>query len=330
MANLLLPFSVGARVVFLESVNTSELLRGLAERGVTIFVCVPQFFYLIHQRVMQEVTKASAPKRLVFRSLLAANGALRRVGLNAGRVLFSRVHGVLGGSMRILITGGSRFDPAIGADLFRLGFNILQAYGLTETSGAATIVRPGDSHLDSVGQVLPNAEIRGARARDRRRRRAGRRGAGARPHRNGGVLQSPGCDGRSHPRWLVLHRRPRTHRQRRPPDHHRPQEGDHRSQQREEHLPRGDRSPLPPVALHQGALCPGTDAPRRAERGAAIRGRRTRRRCAPREEGRQRGRPHPIRDGRPLGRPGAAEACARVRGVDGAAAPNEHRQTEAV
>ena len=91
--------------MFLESVNTSELLRGLAERGVTIFVCVPQFFYLIHQRVMQEVTKASAPKRLIFRSLLAANGALRRVGLNAGRVLFSRVHGVLGGSMRILITG---------------------------------------------------------------------------------------------------------------------------------------------------------------------------------------------------------------------------------
>jgi long-chain acyl-CoA synthetase len=160
MANLLLPFSVGARVVFLESVNTSELLRGLAERGVTIFVCVPQFFYLIHQRVMQEVTKASTPKRLMFRGLLAANGALRRVGLNAGPLIFSRVHRVLGGSMRILITGGSRFDPAIGADLFRLGFNILQAYGLTETSGAATIVRPGDSHLDSVGQVLPNAAIK--------------------------------------------------------------------------------------------------------------------------------------------------------------------------
>ena len=62
--------------------------------------------------------------------------------------------------MRILVTGGSRFDPAIGADLFRLGFNILQAYGLTETSGAATIVRPGDSNLDSVGQALPNTEIR--------------------------------------------------------------------------------------------------------------------------------------------------------------------------
>ena len=62
MANLLLPFSVGARVVFLESVNTTELLRGLAERGVTIFACVPQFFYLIHQRVMQRGDARGGPE----------------------------------------------------------------------------------------------------------------------------------------------------------------------------------------------------------------------------------------------------------------------------
>jgi len=160
MANLLLPFAVGARVVFLESVNTTELLRGLAERGVTIFVCVPQFFYLIHQRVLHEVRRAGAVRRLVFKGLLGANGALRGIGLNVGPLVFSRVHRVLGGSMRVLITGGSRFDPAIGVDLYRLGFNILQAYGLTETSGAATIVRPGDAHIGSVGQGLPNIEIK--------------------------------------------------------------------------------------------------------------------------------------------------------------------------
>ena len=70
MANLLLPFSVGARVVFLESVNTTELLRALAERQVTIFACVPQFFYLIHQRVMSEVGKAGLLMRGIFKSLL--------------------------------------------------------------------------------------------------------------------------------------------------------------------------------------------------------------------------------------------------------------------
>ena len=70
MANLLLPFSIGARVVFLETVNTTELLRALAERSVTIFACVPQFFYLIHQRVTAEVAKRGALSRRMFRWLV--------------------------------------------------------------------------------------------------------------------------------------------------------------------------------------------------------------------------------------------------------------------
>ncbi len=57
MANLLLPFAVGARVVYLETLNTTDLLKALAERRITIFACVPQFFYLIHQRVIGEVAK---------------------------------------------------------------------------------------------------------------------------------------------------------------------------------------------------------------------------------------------------------------------------------
>ena len=160
MANLLLPFSIGARVVFLETVNTTELLRALAERQVTIFACVPQFFYLIHQRVTTGVGKAGVLGRGIFASLLALNGAARAVGINLGPVLFRRVHKVLGGRMRVMVTGGSRFDPAIGADLYRLGFNIIQGYGLTESSGAATLTRPGDPALETVGQPLAGNEVR--------------------------------------------------------------------------------------------------------------------------------------------------------------------------
>ncbi len=62
--------------------------------------------------------------------------------------------------MRLLVTGGSKFDPAIGRDLYGLGFTILQAYGLTETSGAATINQPDEAHLDTVGRVLPGNELK--------------------------------------------------------------------------------------------------------------------------------------------------------------------------
>jgi long-chain acyl-CoA synthetase len=161
LANLLLPFAVGARVIFLETVSTTELLRALRERGATIFCCVPQFFYLIHQRVMQQVGQAGWARRAAFRALLRINGVLReQLHLNAGRFFFRRVHDVLGARMRMLVTGGSRFDPAVGRDLFRLGFNILQAYGLTECSGAATVNRPGDPHVEAVGIALEGVEVK--------------------------------------------------------------------------------------------------------------------------------------------------------------------------
>ena len=51
--------------------------------------------------------------------------------------------------MRLFITGGSKFDPAIGRDFYALGFTILQAYGLTETSGAATHHAPRRSAIST-------------------------------------------------------------------------------------------------------------------------------------------------------------------------------------
>jgi long-chain acyl-CoA synthetase len=62
--------------------------------------------------------------------------------------------------MRLFVTGGSKFDAAISRDLYGLGFTILNAYGLTETSGGATIVRPDDVFNESVGQPFPGVDIR--------------------------------------------------------------------------------------------------------------------------------------------------------------------------
>jgi long-chain acyl-CoA synthetase len=160
LANLLLPFAVGARVVFLETLNSAELVRALSERRITVFACVPQFFYLIHQRIQNEVGKRGAVSRGIFRMLLAATFRLRRVGINLGPWIFKRVHALLGKQMRLFVTGGSKFDPAVGRDFYALGFTIVQAYGLTETSGAATLNRPDEAHIDTVGRVLPGQELR--------------------------------------------------------------------------------------------------------------------------------------------------------------------------
>jgi len=161
MANLLLPFVAGARVIFIEEVSASALLNALRQFQPTLFCCVPQFFYLIHERLLGRIADGGKLKSVLFRILLSTNGVLRQFsGLNIGPMLFSAVHDVLGRKMRFLVTGGARFDPSIGRDFYRLGFNLLEAYGLTETSGAATLTRIGEGGQGFVGQALPGVEVR--------------------------------------------------------------------------------------------------------------------------------------------------------------------------
>src|ERR1700691_3811895 len=111
MANLLLPLVKGSRVVYLETLNTTELLRALRERNITAFAVVPQFFYLIHERIFQEIAKRGALAEKIFQGLVGFNRMLRKAGINAGPVLFKKIHDTLGKKMRYLATGGSRSDP---------------------------------------------------------------------------------------------------------------------------------------------------------------------------------------------------------------------------
>jgi long-chain acyl-CoA synthetase len=158
MANLLLPLVKGSRVVYLETLNTTELMRALSERNITAFAVVPQFFYLIHERIYQEIAKRGPVTRKLFAAMVALNRTLRKIGINAGPILFRKIHDTLGPKMRYLATGGSRFDPEIMRDFHDLGIDVLQALGLTETTAAIFVNSPHDNVIGSCGKAMKGVE----------------------------------------------------------------------------------------------------------------------------------------------------------------------------
>jgi len=160
MANLLLALASGMRVVYLDSLNTTELMTALRDRGITIFCCVPQFYYLIHERVFSEVKKRGPMAQRAFSVLMLLSRAAHKFHINLGKVFFGKIHQMLGPKVRFFVTGGSRFDAAIGHDFQALGFEILQAYGLTECTGGGFITRLGDNVMGSIGKPLPTVEAK--------------------------------------------------------------------------------------------------------------------------------------------------------------------------
>lgn len=160
MANLMLPLVKGSRVVYLDTLNTTELMRALAERNITAFAVVPQFFYLIHERIFKEIDARGPIAKKIVRALMGITRFSRRFGLNPRKIFFGKVHQIFGGNMRYLVTGGSHFDPQIGYDFHDLGIDILQAYGLTESTAAAFATPPTANVIGSVGPPLKGVQAK--------------------------------------------------------------------------------------------------------------------------------------------------------------------------
>ncbi len=158
IANALGPLCAGAAVVFLSSISPQRIIDAFHRHRITFFVCVPQFFYILHKRIFSQADAQSLPMRLIFRTMRAVARKMRSPALR--RRLFSRIHTAVGPNLWLLASGGSRFEPRIANDLNELGYTVLQAYGLTETSAAATITPMGDTHIGTVGKPVRGVRVR--------------------------------------------------------------------------------------------------------------------------------------------------------------------------
>ncbi|HEX6280418.1 MAG TPA: AMP-binding protein, partial [Pyrinomonadaceae bacterium] len=161
IVNLWVATTYGCEVGYLKEMTPAELGNAMKEFKPTILTTVPRLWYLFHKKIFDAVEAKPTAVQALFKGMLAANGILRdSVSVNLGPRLFGQVHESFGGRLRIAISAGSRFDEDVAKDFHKLGFTILQGYGLTETSGAATATYEDDNKIGSVGKPMFNAEIK--------------------------------------------------------------------------------------------------------------------------------------------------------------------------
>jgi long-chain acyl-CoA synthetase len=158
VANGLGPLCIGAAVVFLSSISPQRIVESFHKHRITFFVCVPQFFYVLHKRIFSQVQAQPFILRKIFGLLFKIAGSLSNP--RHRRKLFGRIHHTIGPQLSILASGGSRFDPVVARDLDRLGYTMLQAYGLTETAAAATATPVRANVLGTVGKAIRGVRVR--------------------------------------------------------------------------------------------------------------------------------------------------------------------------
>ncbi len=147
LGSMVIPFHVGATVALSPSLQAEDIVHTLQHNRITILIGVPRLYRLIMKSIQNKIA-ASTIATLLFR--LAEKMRSPRLS----RLLFRSVHEKFGGNLKYLISGGAALDPAVGTHFTTLGFEILEGYGMTETSPMISFTRPGQVRIGSAGTAM--------------------------------------------------------------------------------------------------------------------------------------------------------------------------------
>jgi long-chain acyl-CoA synthetase len=147
----------GASICYAESLLPDDLIGLMRKERVTSMVGVPLLLRAIQRGIQQNVRRRGKFVQLWF----AATMMLARLVPSAGvrRALFSPVLRNFGGHLRVFYSGGAALDPAVATFFTRLGIDVYQGYGLSETSPMICAARPGQNRIGSVGKPLEGVEV---------------------------------------------------------------------------------------------------------------------------------------------------------------------------
>ncbi|HKN75814.1 MAG TPA: AMP-binding protein [Candidatus Acidoferrum sp.] len=146
---------LGATIVFEQSANPSEIIRTVKRERATALIAVPRMLDALHAGIEREL-EARGQIGWLKENLDAANGEkfLRR----AWR--FRRIHRKLGWKFWAFISGGAALSAETEGFFKRVGYAVVQGYGMTETASLISLNHPFRATQGSIGKVLPGREFR--------------------------------------------------------------------------------------------------------------------------------------------------------------------------
>jgi long-chain acyl-CoA synthetase len=171
MAGYYTAFACGATIAYAESVETVR--DNLAEIKPTIMTSVPRFFERIYNRIHRQVEQGPPMKQKIFNWALNAgrkyviakkhgfiSPALAIKHRLADKLVFHKLKTTMGGRIRFFVSGGAALGREYGEFFEAVGLQIIEGYGLTETSPVISANRLDDYKFGSVGKQIPGVEVK--------------------------------------------------------------------------------------------------------------------------------------------------------------------------
>ena len=144
---------VGAETVFCDGIR--HIPKNLAEYKVSVMASVPA----IYERLFK-IIKKHLEKQGKVEQILKDEEKYKDSSMEKKKEVFKEIHDLLGGNIKLFISGAASLEPSIEEKFRRLGFNMVQGYGLTETSPVVAIGNKKYHKTGSIGKCVPSDEVK--------------------------------------------------------------------------------------------------------------------------------------------------------------------------
>src|SRR5262245_3269521 len=146
--SVFVPQLLGGEVHFDHTLNPAEIVRRTRKSRISVIVLVPRMLRSLREWIERDAQLTTSLERAVNQSFL------RRWWT------FRRIHRQFGWKFWAFLSGGATLDKHTEEFWRRVGFAVLQGYGMTETASLVTVTHPFKLRQGSIGKPLPGYEVR--------------------------------------------------------------------------------------------------------------------------------------------------------------------------
>lgn len=143
----------GAQTVFCDGLR--HVVENLKEYQVSVMACVPAIYEKIFLIIRKQLEKQGK-----LEEILENEEKYKDAPMEEKKEIFKEIHNMLGGKIKLFISGAAALDPKIEAKYRLLGLNIVQGYGLTETSPVVAVGTNKYYKTGSIGKTVPSVEAK--------------------------------------------------------------------------------------------------------------------------------------------------------------------------
>lgn len=153
----LTPIAMGSKIAYVESLK--KLGDNIKEYNITTMIVVPAVLEAIYKQILKGIKKQGKLKEYALAK--ATSNTLYRLGIDKRRYIFKSILKSIGPDLKLVVSGAAALHTAVHKEFADLGINILQGYGLTETSPVIAVSHPKEGpQFGSVGKPVVGVEVK--------------------------------------------------------------------------------------------------------------------------------------------------------------------------